>query len=614
MQTHYQEHQELARRNSRKLSLAFWVCLLLSSASYGVLSYFLIDLFYLNSWVRLGTDTITQQKDTISLGWPLGLSCCVSFICFGIVLWGYIREQGRLNEQSAIGMAQRLGAELLSEPCVLKHQQYRNVVEEMAIASGLPIPSIMILTGDYSINAFVTGDVQQTTAITVSQGAIDYLTREELQALIAHEFGHIYNEDIKLNNRMKAILHGFFSVKELAYESFRGIEADVRFGLFSIIILGVSSIMLFFGRLLQSAFSREREWLADAHAVQYTRNKDALAAVFTKALALQSQSVGTIQISQEHAHFLFINYDNDWLSTHPSLEKRLARYGKVPLQSELNSLAYQLKQFKHSNDLKNDKLQSSNKSYASNFVIEQFYPLLAIQTYQQQLVKYPVYSAEVAAMAILGQFILLSKTEFTTVAKKLLWNEEQKQLIEASVIQLQRTHPITHMQQFLHYLPEIKNYESKSQLIKDIKALIRLDKQFELCEMSYWLCLQAYLSSSQSSNQSGELSDYHDEVVHLLSIVATISSEEIHIQKSNFQLLMMALWNHQDIPFSPCIINNQNVQKLCKDIQKLNELKPALQQVIVTEIEKNMMLDGQISTVQHHLLSALQTLFYQQRL
>jgi Zn-dependent protease with chaperone function/uncharacterized tellurite resistance protein B-like protein len=204
-----------------------------------------------------------------------------------------------------------------------------NVVDEMAIASGLAAPPVYLLTGERGINAFAAGRSPNQAIIAVTRGALDELSRDELQAVIAHEFSHIINGDIRLNVRALCVLQGIIFLAAIGrfmmrYYSGYGTEEGRRFfhlplaavgvGLFAIGWVGVPLV-----RFIQAAISREREYLADACAVQYTRNADALCAALAR-IKLQGEGGRLLNWHAEAmAHMLFS------AASHPPIERRMVR-------------------------------------------------------------------------------------------------------------------------------------------------------------------------------------------------------------------------------------------------------------------------------------------------
>jgi Zn-dependent protease with chaperone function len=222
-------------------------------------------------------------------------------------------------------------------------QKLRNVVEEMAIASGMPVPEIYVLDNERGINAFAAGHTRSDVAIGVTRGGLKLLTRDELQGVIAHEFSHILNGDTRLNMRLIGIAHGVLWPVILGRIFVRGsnrpaepgesiLDEDVSVARLPLMLAGyllviVGSIGLPFVRLIKSAICREREWLADAAAVQFTRYPDGIAGALKKIGGLYKQGRLDTPHAESASHLYFTNSGfTPWfgfLSTHPPLLKRI---------------------------------------------------------------------------------------------------------------------------------------------------------------------------------------------------------------------------------------------------------------------------------------------------
>ena len=211
-----------------------------------------------------------------------------------------------------------------------------NVVDEMAIASGLAAPPVYVLNREEGINAFAVGRSPNQAIVVVTKGAIEELSRDELQAVIAHEFSHILNGDIRVNLRAACALQGIVFLSAIGrfmmqYYSGHGTEEGRRFlhPPFAVVgagLYGLGFVGLVAARLIQAAIAREREYLADACAVQYTRNADALCG----ALARIERHPHGSSIRNWHAdslaHMLFApNTLRAWYATHPDIDTRMRR-------------------------------------------------------------------------------------------------------------------------------------------------------------------------------------------------------------------------------------------------------------------------------------------------
>jgi Zn-dependent protease with chaperone function len=207
-----------------------------------------------------------------------------------------------------------------------------NVVEEMAIASGVPVPAVYVLEREAGINAFAAGHNPSNAAITVTRGALVHLNRAELQGVIGHEFSHVLNGDMRLNTRLIGLLFGLLVLAMIARLVLRfgprgrvgrkgGGAGIILLAALAVLLLGY--IGLFFGRLIQAAVSRRRESLADASAVQFTREPGGLRDALVKIGALAEGSTLVDADAEEVAHMLFAPGMNRWVATHPPLVERI---------------------------------------------------------------------------------------------------------------------------------------------------------------------------------------------------------------------------------------------------------------------------------------------------
>ena len=214
-------------------------------------------------------------------------------------------------------------------------RRLRNVVEEMAIASGVPVPEIYVLEEESAINAFAAGFSPGDAAVAVTRGTLELLNREELQGVIAHEFSHILNGDMRLNIRMMGVLFGIMVLGLIGRMVLRGSHrtgiSHSRRGGGAIMIIGLGFTILgwigvFFGRLIKAAVSRQREYLADASAVQFTRQTDGIANALKKIGGYSQQSYLQAKDPEEISHMLFaggIPKLASLFATHPPLADRI---------------------------------------------------------------------------------------------------------------------------------------------------------------------------------------------------------------------------------------------------------------------------------------------------
>lgn len=230
-----------------------------------------------------------------------------------------------------------------SEP---KEKVLINVVEEMAIASGTPVPRIFVMRDESAINAFVAGTEPRNTVLAVTQGVLDKLNRDELQGVIGHEFSHILNGDMKLNVRLIGILAGILLIGQIGEFLLRGQSRRRYYGSRSskegnqlipvgLALLVIGYVGLFFGRLIKAAISRQREFLADASSVQFTRNPEGIASALYAINHYSGHSLLMGAHAEDMNHMCFgetVKMQlSGMLATHPPIEDRIRNIDRTLL-------------------------------------------------------------------------------------------------------------------------------------------------------------------------------------------------------------------------------------------------------------------------------------------
>lgn len=252
------------------------------------------------------------------------------------VLGGWWVETSRLASGGGQRLAEQLGARLAQPSGNLDEQRFVNIVDEMAIASSLRRPQAMVLARDARINAFAAGWDADSAVVAVTQGALDHLTREELQGLVAHEFSHIVEGDTRLNMRLIGMVFGLEMLYRLGQQLSQPDERDRRLAaaLLGLGLMAAGWLGWLAGHALQAAVSRQREYLADARAVQWTRSRDGLGGVLRKAMSQRLDTLDVPSLGSHVQHMLLISEHEDkvadWLDSHPTLEQRVRRiYGRA---------------------------------------------------------------------------------------------------------------------------------------------------------------------------------------------------------------------------------------------------------------------------------------------
>ncbi|MDA7887834.1 M48 family metallopeptidase [Akkermansiaceae bacterium] len=263
----------------------------------------------------------------------------ISLLTGGVIVVASLFKTMQLGRGGEV-VAQDLGGRLVM-PGSADFQEKRllNIVEEMAIASGMPVPQVYLMDDEESINAFAAGTEPSNAVIGVTRGCVQRLTREELEGVIAHEFSHILNGDMRLNMRLIGIVFGLLvisiigrgMVEMLRYQSLgrrrskEGGGALLALFVIGVGLLAIGSLGVFFGRLIQAGISRQREFLADASAVQFTRNPGGISGALKKIGGLAGMSKMQSSKASEASHMFFSSGGmfSFGLATHPPLDVRI---------------------------------------------------------------------------------------------------------------------------------------------------------------------------------------------------------------------------------------------------------------------------------------------------
>ncbi|EGQ8485968.1 M48 family metallopeptidase [Vibrio parahaemolyticus] len=322
-------HQDTARQRTGLLVMLFTLAVL---AITGLVSVISIGIYFYFTGEPFTTQSIISY-------------CLLSFV--GVLLVVSISSFIRLSELNANGgrgVAESIGGKLIStDTSNAKHRQLLNVVEEMSIASGIPVPPVYVMTEEHGINAFAAGMSIDDAVIGVTQGALDAFSRDELQGVIAHEFSHILNGDMRLNTRLIGALFGITCIAHFGHlildnsNSTRHVSrssSDSNKGFAVIILIAIVCLVLgwlgtLFGNMIKAAISRQREFLADASAVQFTRNDQGIAGALKKIGSNVQGSTLNTKASDEMSHMMFgqskLSGFSGLFATHPPLDERIRR-------------------------------------------------------------------------------------------------------------------------------------------------------------------------------------------------------------------------------------------------------------------------------------------------
>ncbi|MFU8847136.1 MAG: M48 family metallopeptidase [Opitutales bacterium] len=345
------EAQDRAQARTKLLVFYFALAVILIITAV----YFAVTAGVYFFHAKVNSPVAPELLSGLRLAWTAGI--IVPLITFGS-LWRITQ----LRRTGGAGVAEAMGGRKIN-PSTKRPQERKlmNVVEEMAIASGTPVPEVFLLDGELGINAFAAGFSLDDAAVGITQGAIDQLDRDELQGVIAHEFSHILNGDMGLSTKLSGWIFGIVMLTVLGRGFWALIRGDSSSGrrsgggiyvgggrgrssgggnskgngggalilaiiLVAVLITIIGFIGEFFARLIQAAVSRQREYLADAAAVQFTRNPEGIGNALRRIGG--SASCVTHPQASEFAHAFFsksLRSEVSFLATHPPLQKRISR-------------------------------------------------------------------------------------------------------------------------------------------------------------------------------------------------------------------------------------------------------------------------------------------------
>lgn len=321
------EHQDAARRKTFLLTTYFILAVL-----------FIICGVYLS--IVAAWNMAMDSGEGIAL-WEPTLFIQVAAAVSAIILMGSLYKIIALSKGGE-KVAEMLGAtQVVPDSRDPDDRKLLNVVEEMAIASGVPVPRVYVLRQENAINALAAGLSTRDAIIAVTDGCLRQLSRDELQGVVAHEFSHILNGDMRLNIRLMGIINGILVIAFIGRMILRSMSSGRSSssrkkggGGLPVVVLGLALLVVgyvgvLFGKLIKSAVSRQREFLADASAVRFTRNPGGIAGALKKIAGFESGSRLASAHAEEASHLFFVNGLKAsfaaMLSTHPALEERIRR-------------------------------------------------------------------------------------------------------------------------------------------------------------------------------------------------------------------------------------------------------------------------------------------------
>ncbi len=620
------EHQHKAKQKTKLLVFYFVLAVVL------IITVLNVVIFQLGN--NSGQFQLTA-KQWFSSPWFAGISLgTVGVIFLGSLIRGIQISGGGQS------VAKMVNARAISMDTKDKlERRLINVVEEMSIASGTAIPSLFVMDEEKGMNAFVAGLVPSDTVLVVTQGLLENLDRQELQGVVAHEYSHIFNSDMRMNVRLIAILGGILALGQLGYFLLRSLRYSGRrrssssssnqSGLViigaAVALLVVGYIGLFFGRLIKAAISRQREFLADASAVQFSRDSMGIANALYRIKTNGKGSLLDSSHAEDMSHMCFgsalkFTAFSGLLATHPPIDERIKTL--VPGYRPQKSSPHQ----SSNTDTDTDSVTSSFSEGQSSVVLED---ALEIRTAEQmieqigqlnpeQLAKAEAIHKSIpeqlhnaahdssdAAKLILALITANSDGStddlFQPIKNRLTESELKTVSAFSEIIENLSDDlllPLVNMT-----IPALKqsNAQQKKDLLATASLLISADKKIKPFEFFLYALLRKNLSKKDAVFSNTTYRKYKpvlNEIQFLLSVIAEAGEENTE------EIVSLAMKSFDHNWQAPATLPTYNAAQLNKSLQKLNQLTHLLKKPLMQTMAEIAMDDGEIKRSEVELIRA----------
>lgn len=629
-------HQEKARRYTRVLIAYYLIALIFIVTAVNVVVYYFFIFLEFYPYTP-------QNWFTEGVVYYLSMGTLLLILSGSFYRWKKLKSGGHV-------VAEMVGASLIdsstSDPQIRK---FINVVEEMSIASGVPLPNIYVMENEQGINAFAAGYLPTEAVIVVTRGAIDSLNREELQGVVAHEYSHILNGDMQINIKLVAVLAGILMISLAGKMLTHGRSSTNRRSMHlsssgrnssvsALIILGfmlqlVGFIGVFFGRMIKAAVSRQREFLADAAAVQFTRNPQGIASALNKIVGASAGFLNNgSEIKDAHAedmsHMCFSEALNmrfsKLLATHPPLVKRIERiYPGFLSRVKARQMTENIRETNQQAFDSSDVLQSVSmltsvspmtspvtpKEVVSTVgLIDQAhidYAQVVHESFSENLLK-ATYQKATAKAVVWALIVARMKKEDMAAANSCLGVEaaEAVGLYLSEIKQLKKSQQLPLFDLLLPGL-KLMSKKEKVDFIEITEVLIKCDKRYSLFEFVLLSLLQQHLSSTAAENKKIKYYSFKplsEDLQLIFSVMAQSSGVSIAERESVYQKVAKGFFIQDYKLLQMKVIS---VTKIQKSMQKLSLLSPLLKRNVLEACADIVMGDGKIKTAEAELLRAI---------
>lgn len=608
------EHQEQARQSSR------WLIFLFIIATLSIIGF--LDLIF-SSFYLLSINKVNASYTDIPLAIHIKVSLCIAaFILLMTLYRSWQLRAGGYKVAEALG-----GRRLTQDTNTVTELRLLNIVEEMAIAAGTETPTVYILE-DSAINAFAAGLTIHDAVIGVTRGAVDLLNREELQGVIAHEFSHILNGDMRLNVKMLGVLFGITCISSLGHQfTYAGRHSR---NAAPIVIAGVGMVIIgfigiFFASMIKAAISRQREYLADASAVQYTRSIDGIAGALKKIGGWSIGSYLAAPRAAEYSHFYIAEGVSLWargfFETHPPLKKRIQRIdhswdGQFPYVSR--SLDQIVDQQRRREKIQSDKFkidQSPDISIAaltSALALTGMPNIQHVQYANKMLEDIPVDILDALhnpLQAYALSLLLFLNKDISNWPQRLeninadILKEISPYLFELSPL-IKNLHTMHRLPLLELSIPTLKRLLPDQQTLfkQDVIKVIQSNNKIELWEWALYRIIRLSLSQPKPIKvKYTKFTQIQAECELILAAMSHISSHD----KTRQQRTYLAAAKHLGLNTLPPEKFTLSTTALKKSLDKITRIKPLLKPRFLKALVLAIEQDGKVKAEEVELIRAI---------
>jgi len=522
-------------------------------------------------------------------------------------------------------------------------RQLRNVIEEVAIASGVPVPDIYLMAEEPGINAFAAGYSPSDAAVCVTQGCLDNLSRDELQGVVAHEFSHVLNGDMRLNIRLMGLLFGILVLSVVGRQViwYGGGRSNRRDGgggqvwMIGLALIVVGYIGYFFGRLIQAAVARSRESLADVSAVQFTRQTDGIAGALKKIAILSEGS--ELQAARKHevAHMLFGESEkfNALFATHPPLLQRIRALEPGFREEELARLVESMQHAAEAPPAATATPKSGGPSGMPGMAVPPVLPAVlagaataaggpavaagfqraaAVHQSMPAALSEAVQQPE-SALAVMLALALSLQAELQPAQRRIVadaFGDDVQQAVQTMVGELDALPPIARLPLVAIAFPALKQLPDGRQLtlLDTLDALVKVDGRVDLNEYCLARLLRLQLQEARQPRHTPidglkKLPACRDSVILVCTIVSAAGCSDEASARRAWLMAMQNAFPGEAIEWSPPPAAWQAPFERALD--DLDGLMPMAKELVIQSLARAIQADGMVSVEEAELLRVI---------